>query len=70
MLLNIGICISLILVLFITAISFYTKEKMPKKENTIFGTMIIVTIIGLVIETIIYYNAIYFENVEIDKFIL
>ena len=59
MLLNIGICISLILVLFITAISFYTKEKMSKKENTIFGTMIIVTIIGLVIETIIYYNAIY-----------
>ena len=57
--LNLGICIAFIFIIVTIAFSFFIKKKEKKEENKIFGKMIIITILGLIIETIIYYNIVY-----------
>ena len=57
--LNLGICIAFIFMIVTIAFSFFIKKKEKKEENKIFGKMIIITILGLIIETIIYYNIVY-----------
>lgn len=59
---NIGTCVSFLIVLIILAAVFFSKEKIKIIENTYFKRLIIITIVGLVIETIIYYNALLLDS--------
>ena len=55
MLINIGICVAFLIVLMIIEIVYYLKEKLDSIENKFFKKEILITMIGLVIESIIYF---------------
>ena len=59
MIINIGVGISFLIVLFIIIMCFYSKMRVTKYENTIFIRLIFLTTIGLSIETFIYLITIY-----------
>ena len=59
MIINIGVSISFLIVLFIIILCFFSKMRVSKYENTIFIWLIFLTAIGLSIETFIYLITIY-----------
>ena len=59
MIINIGVGISFLIVLFIIIMCFYSNMRVTKYENTIFIRLIFLTTIGLSIETFIYLITIY-----------
>ena len=63
MIVNIGICISFLIVLFILSAVFFSKEKIEIIENSYFKKLILITIVGLSIESIIYYNILFVSSV-------
>ena len=58
MIVNIGISISFLIVLIILSFVYYSKEKINSMENRVFKKLIPITMVGLCIESIIYYDAI------------
>ena len=59
MIINIGIGYSFIIVLFILAVVYFSKEKIKSIENRCFKRLIPITILGLLDEVVIYYLAIF-----------
>ena len=62
MIVNIGISISFLIVLIILMVVYFSKEKIDSMENKIFKRMIIITIIGLIIEFLIYYDVLFIKE--------
>lgn len=68
MIVNIGICVSFLIVLFILSAVFFSKEKIEIIENSYFKKLILITIIGLSIESIIYYNILFVSSVPTSMY--
>ena len=63
MIVNIGICVSFLIVLLIISVAYFTRDRINSIENRCFKKEIIITIFGLIIESIIYFQAITNMNV-------
>jgi len=59
MLLNVGVCISFSIILFIIIINFFSKKRISKYENTIFVCLVLLTDLGLSIVIFIYIVVLY-----------
>ncbi len=68
MIVNIGICVSFLIVLFILSAVFFSKEKIEIIENSYFKKLILITIVGLSIESIIYYNILFVSSVPTSMY--
>lgn len=70
MIVNIGISVSFLIVLLIIMIVYFSKEKIDSMENKIFKKMIRITIIGLIIDTLIYYVVLFKDGSRIPLYFL
>ena len=68
MIVNIGICVSFLIVLFILSAVFFSKEKIEIIENVYFKKLILITIIGLSIESVIYYNILFVSSLPMSVY--
>lgn len=61
MIINIGICGSFLIMLFIISFVFFIKEKNQNLENDCFKILVLLTILGLILEIIFYVRIIYLK---------
>ena len=61
MIINIGICGSFLIMLFIISFVFFIKEKNQNLENDCFKILVLLTILGLILEVIFYARIIYLK---------